>query len=221
MSSGIIRAIQHELSRKGFNPGAIDSVWGRRTEAAVIAFQLANGLVADGIVGPITWLALFGEPLDAPPFTHPGIPWFLEARRQFGTKEMPGEASNLKILNWASDAGIPYKSDDIPWCGLFVAHCVSATLHSEPLPNNPLGARQWLKFGVPCEPSPGAVLVFWRVSRAGGKGHVGFYAGEDENGYNVLGGNQRDTGFVSAHCKGPTSRDAVADDSAVYRPGSD
>lgn len=106
---------------------------------------------------------------------------------------MPGEASNLKILNWASDAGIPYKSDDIPWCGLFVAHCVSATLHSEPLPNNPLGARQWLKFGVPCEPSPGAVLVFWRVSRAGGKGHVGFYAGEDENGYNVLGGNQRDT----------------------------
>lgn len=62
MSSGIIRAIQHELSRKGFNPGAIDSVWGRRTEAAVIAFQLANGLVADGIVGPITWLALFGDP---------------------------------------------------------------------------------------------------------------------------------------------------------------
>jgi hypothetical protein len=58
------------------------------------------------------------------------------------------------------------------------------------LPANPLGAREWLKFGAPCEPVLGAILIFWRVRQSGWQGHVGFYAGEDPTGYHVLGGNQ-------------------------------
>lgn len=190
-SKETIQQIQHELARKGFDPGVIDGIWGRRTESAVRAFQAANGLLADGIVGPVTWKALFGAAKFDGEWDNPGIQWFQEARRLIGIKEDVGPGNQPIILDWATKAGIPYKSDDIPWCGLFVAHCVDSTLGEESLPNNPLGARNWMKFGAPCEPGLGAVLVFWRVSRTSFKGHVGFYAGEDPKGnFHVLGGNQ-------------------------------
>ena len=101
--------------------------------------------------------------------------------------------SNPVILDWAADLDLPYAGDDIPWCGLFVGHCIAATLPDEPLPNALLGARSWLGFGRPAEPGLGAVLVFWRGSKAGWQGHVGFYAGEDSAAWHVLGGNQSDS----------------------------
>jgi hypothetical protein len=55
-----------------------------------------------------------------------------------------------------------------------------------------LGARQWLGFGTDVPPQLGAVLVFWRGSRDGWTGHVGFYWGEDDSAFHVLGGNQSD-----------------------------
>jgi uncharacterized protein (TIGR02594 family) len=183
--------IQQRLAHKGFDPGLVDGVWGRRTEAAVRAFQAANGLLADGIVGPKTFQALFGEASSAAPVDNTALVWFQEARRLMGTQEDTSSSSNRVILDWASDRGIPYNNDDIPWCGLFVAHCIGSTLPREPLPNNPLGARSWLKFGAPCSPTLGSVLVFWRGSRDGWKGHVGLYAGEEAGGtLHVLGGNQ-------------------------------
>jgi peptidoglycan hydrolase-like protein with peptidoglycan-binding domain len=46
-----------------FDAGSIDGVGGARTRAAAVAFQSANGLAADAIVGPATWRALiaFGD----------------------------------------------------------------------------------------------------------------------------------------------------------------
>ncbi len=38
-----------------WDPGPIDGLGGRRTRAAVVAFQGANSLVQDAIVGPLTW----------------------------------------------------------------------------------------------------------------------------------------------------------------------
>ena len=189
-SAELIRRTQHELARRGFDPGPIDGIWGRQTEAAVRRFQANNALLVDGIVGPKTMAALFSESLTVEPADDPAIPWFQEARRLIGVAEVVGPGNNPVIIDWADKGGIDYRDDDIPWCGLFVAHCISATLSSEKLPANPLGARQWLKFGAPCTPSLGSVLVFWRGSKAGWKGHVGFYAGEDSNAYHVLGGNQ-------------------------------
>jgi uncharacterized protein (TIGR02594 family) len=189
-----IEKIQKQLAQKGFDPGPIDGIWGRRSDTAVRNFQAKNGLEVDGIVGPATQMALFGKASSAAPVDSPALVWFQEARRLLGVREGAGvDINNRKILDWADDLGIPYKSDDIPWCGLFVAHCIGSTLTREPLPANPLGARSWLKFGARCTPAPGAVLIFWRGSRTGWKGHVGFYAGEEANGvYHVLGGNQSD-----------------------------
>ena len=56
-----VERLQLSLRRAGFNPGAIDSRFGPATEAALIAFQRAHGLLADGIAGPMTWARLDGD----------------------------------------------------------------------------------------------------------------------------------------------------------------
>ena len=59
-------ALQHALAAAGFAPGDFDGVFGGGTEAALIAFQRSEGLVADGVAGPKTAKALgldgFGDP---------------------------------------------------------------------------------------------------------------------------------------------------------------
>lgn len=54
-----VKRLQRRLKDAGFSPGEIDGDFGVATEAAVIAFQKANGLLADGIAGPKTLAALF------------------------------------------------------------------------------------------------------------------------------------------------------------------
>jgi peptidoglycan hydrolase-like protein with peptidoglycan-binding domain len=51
-----VRQLQQALKALGYDPGAIDGHFGSSTEAAVKAFQSAQGIAADGIVGEITWL---------------------------------------------------------------------------------------------------------------------------------------------------------------------
>lgn len=112
-----------------------------------------------------------------------------EALNLYGTYELKGADHNPAILQWAKDlgskVGIDYTEDEIPWCGLYVGICVKRA-GFEPV-NICVRAKEWLGFGVSVEaPALGDVLVF---DRRGG-GHVGFYVGEDDTAYHVLGGNQ-------------------------------
>ena len=52
-----VRLLQFLLQNYGYNL-ARDGIFGQKTETAVINFQQANGLKADGIVGPLTWAKL-------------------------------------------------------------------------------------------------------------------------------------------------------------------
>lgn len=108
-----------------------------------------------------------------------------------GVQEAVGKGSNKTILAWRDElnhAGIKiagFSDDDVPWCGLFAA--VVAHRAGKDVPEGPLWARNWAKFGDPVSIAGlGDVLVFSR----GGAGHVGFYVAEDATAYHVLGGNQ-------------------------------
>ena len=47
--------LQEALIELGFKPGEVDGIFGVYTESAVRAFQTWATVVADGIVGPLTW----------------------------------------------------------------------------------------------------------------------------------------------------------------------
>jgi uncharacterized protein (TIGR02594 family) len=119
-------------------------------------------------------------------------PWLEVATRLLNTKELPGSANSPIILSWAQKLGgwvaSFYKEDSVPWCGLFVAHCLSEA-GIPGLPKNPLSALAWKDWGSPTDPREGALLVFQRP----GGGHVGFYVGERSDAYRVRGGNQSDS----------------------------
>lgn len=184
-----VAEIQRALIARTYDlgPAGADGIWGARSRAAMAAFQAKQGLPATGQPDARSLVALF--PGAVAPAAVP--PWHGEARRLMGTREVAGRQHSSVIMGWARRLKLAYGDDETPWCGLFVAHCISATLPTEPLPANPLGARNWLTFGRSLTtPALGAVLVFWRGSKAGWSGHVGFYAGERSDAFRVLGGNQ-------------------------------
>ena len=53
-----VLTLQTTLKQLGFDPHGVDGIFGPGCEGAVIAFQKAKGLMADGIVGPNTMAAL-------------------------------------------------------------------------------------------------------------------------------------------------------------------
>ena len=57
--SSDVKTLQELLNAKGYNAGSVDGIFGKNTRAAVLAFQNANGLAADGIVGKLTWAKLY------------------------------------------------------------------------------------------------------------------------------------------------------------------
>lgn len=122
--------------------------------------------------------------------TAEGAPRMLvEALKLYGTVEQAGPSNNPNILAWSAETGLGrvYTADSIPWCGLFMT--VVAKRAAKTVPEGPLWALNWSRFGVEAgQPMLGDVLTF---TRSGG-GHVGIYVGEDLTAYHVLGGNQSD-----------------------------
>ncbi len=127
-------------------------------------------------------------------FDEPGPLVIVEARKHIGVSEGGGDLNNPVIIQWAKKIGgwvaRYYTKDSIAWCGLYVGYVMWKT--KKPLNPKMLSARSWEKWGRLRREPPmlGDVLVFWRGSPESWKGHVGFYVGEDDMAYHVLGGNQ-------------------------------
>ena len=60
-----VAVLQDALNTLGHNAGVIDGVFGTKTMDAVIRFQKANGLSADGVVGCNTWDKLTSKAVGA------------------------------------------------------------------------------------------------------------------------------------------------------------
>lgn len=194
-----VQDLQRRLTALGYDPGPADGIRGRRTIAAIKAFQTANHLKVDGIAGPQTLRALFGGALPKPADSPDATPWLDIAERKKGLHEKRDNAALRAFLK--SDGGTVGDPAQVAWCGDLVETCLALALPDEALPNNPYGAINWLAFGKPVTPRKGAVLVFWRGSPSSWTGHVGFYVGEDATHFHVLGGNQADSINVSRIAK--------------------
>ena len=171
---------QMMCSDAGIPPGPIDGIMGPKTRGALSLYEAERD-------GRST------EPAASDPLAksvEATMPWLERAQHLVGTREIKGKRHNPVIMGWAEAQKIWYPSDEIAWCGLLNSHCFHYALPNEPQPENPLGARQWLTFGIDCVPQLGAVLVFYRGERSGWMGHTGQYVGEDSTAYHVLGGNQ-------------------------------
>lgn len=197
------------LRARGFYSAAAGTSTARAISIGLSAFQQKNHLKVTGTATAETVSVLRQDPPSSAT-TYQPVPdapvepaWMREARRFMGLKEIAGAKSNPTIISWAQKLSgwikSFYNNDDIPWCGLFIAHCFSETLPTEHLPANPLGALNWSAFGKQLKtPVLGAVLTFHRT----GGGHVGMYVGEDSAAYHVLGGNQSNSVSITRIEKG-------------------
>lgn len=91
MDKEIVIRIQQALAAKGFDPKGIDGDFGPDTQAAVAAFQEAEGLVVDGAVGPET-AATLGVALvrtGEVPVAETGVPAAQESELRDGAARNP------------------------------------------------------------------------------------------------------------------------------------
>lgn len=189
-----LQDVQRRLIALGYNlgPSGADGLPGRFTTAAVTKFQADKGLDIQfpGTIGPKTLAALdLGKEKTAV-----SLPWIAEARRFLGLHEVK-DAKKL-------DKALRLDASEIAWCGAFVGMCIATALPNEPMIANPLGSRNWLKFGNSIgSPQIGAVAVFWRGSKTGWQGHVGFVAGHDKTHLHILGGNQSNSVSIARIAK--------------------
>lgn len=186
------RQVQQALNNKGFTdpygqPLVVDGLPGPKTSFAIIEFKKSVGLAARDYVGPITFEELTGHPLQgdsAPPPDY--APWYAEMLKYIGKTEF-----DLEIAAWlASDGATVGDPAEVPWCGDAVQTAFANTLPTEPLPENPYLAANWATWGDYVAPQMFCVLSFWRGSPDNWQGHVGLYAGESDENFYVLGGNQ-------------------------------
>lgn len=196
-TTNVVRALQQRLAELRYYHLRIDGKPGPGTSDAVIRFKRAHGLLPRDYIGPVTMARLWSpEARPAPPAAAAADapPWLSEARQLLGTRETPGAANNPEIMGWARGLDQWYPGDDVPWCGLFVAHCMAAGAPDEPQAFNRLGARNWLQYGEAADGAPlGGVAVFWRTHPTKSwNGHVALITGQNDTHIRCIGGNQSD-----------------------------
>lgn len=187
------KAIQQRLKDLGFYSGKIDGDRGPLTNKAIIAFKVSKGLQARDYYGPITHAALMdGRPAPAPETREEPV-WMRLARQWIGTKEIAGPQHNPKILTLWEYTKLHFTNDEIAWCAGFVGGILEMCGLRSTRSGMARSYAQSEFFRKISKPVVGCIVVFWRGSKTGTLGHVGFYAGEDQyKNIMVLGGNQSD-----------------------------
>ena len=120
------------------------------------------------------------------------------AKGELGVTETPGIEHTKRIIEYHATTTLKATADEISWCSSFVNWCV---FKSGRRGTNSAAARSWLDYGTVVEtPQEGDILIFKRGSDPK-SGHVGFYTGENELYYKVLGGNQSNQVKISLYKK--------------------
>lgn len=121
-------------------------------------------------------------------------PWLSLARKEIGTKEVPGPGDNPVIAKYWEDAGIgdvAMGQDEVAWCAAFVG---AMLVRGQMQASGKANARSYEPWGrALASPCLGCVVVLSRPPTAW-QGHVGFYLATDRAARRVqiIGGNQGD-----------------------------
>lgn len=192
-----VLAIQNALRERGFlgtnkKPLVLDGVQGINTSSAIINFKRSVGLPATDFVGPVTYAKLTGDGTavtDKIPSKN--VPWFDEALKMIGTHE---RLDHSELSAWLrSDGSTVGDPALVPYCGDGVETALKLAIPDIIVPGNPYLAANWATWGDFVVPQRGAIMSFWRGSPDSWQGHVGFYAGESDENYYILGFNQNDS----------------------------
>ena len=121
---------------------------------------------------------------------------FIIAQGQQGQKEIKGSEDNPAIVEYFKATSYHASDDETPWCS--AAHCwvhqQAGKAHTKSA-----AALSWKDWGVALKkPVHGCTIV---GDRGKGRGHVGFYVGETDDAYIILGGNQSDAYNTSHYPK--------------------
>ena len=119
------------------------------------------------------------------------------AKTYIGQKEIKGKKHNPIIQSFYQRAVGKIYGDETPWCMAFVNSCL---MEAGCQGTGKLNARSALTLGEPTNtPKRGDIVIFWRGSKNGWKGHVGFFVDKQGDNILVLGGNQHDRVNISPY----------------------
>ncbi len=123
------------------------------------------------------------------------------ALSQYGITEISGGKDNPEVLKYFDVLGYDGAKlhDETAWCSAYINWC--AIMVGLPY-SGKLTARSWLNVGQKItEPQPGDLVVYWRGSPDGWKGHVGIFIREEKGVIYTLGGNQRNQVNITPYSK--------------------
>jgi uncharacterized protein (TIGR02594 family) len=118
----------------------------------------------------------------------------------YGIEEIPGPEHNPMVLQFFHDIGHDWvKDDETAWCAAVHSYIHKKCGYEY---TGKLNARSWENFGEKLEkPELGCTVVFWRVTKTSGYGHVGLFIRENLNHVWVLGGNQGNSYNIAKYSK--------------------
>lgn len=189
----LVEKLQEALLRHKCDPGAVDGIFGPKTEAAVMAFENSVGFDPDGVAGEQTIDKLGLEPTPmpgtVPKETSGPMGPFNWLDGEVGTVEVAGRRHNERILYYHSFTTLHATDDETPWCSAVMCAALENTGHRS---TKSAAAASYKNYGSQVDIDnfkKGDILVF---KRTGGH-HVCFAAkdgGKKHGSVYVLGGNQ-------------------------------
>ncbi len=216
----LVLLIQRRLNAAGCGPVTEDGAFTRQVQRAVKLFQMrftdADGmpLKVDGIVGPITWTALFGHEQSPQPLQPALVPLaaavLAAAEGEIGVREdPPGSNRGPRVDEYLRGVGLNPAGGSFPWCAAFVYFCFAAA-SAQLGRRNPAvrtagvlahwngaeshGARRIGMADAASQPQlvkPGQIFI---IDYGRGAGHTGFVTGMRSGKLLTIEGNTNDGG---------------------------